>query len=598
MNSAFICACVTIILGILVYFLYVKNIRSLKKNMLLALTTGVFSIAFLIYPLQIEYKNTFTRVMASFIYALKCAGLGQNLQVLSRINLNEIDGLLSFILVNILFIAMPIITGSFIMTFIENIITKIGFTLLKNKELHIFSEVNSKSLLIAKKLQENKKARVVFTDVADVTDKSKINVKSVNMSGKITDIKFEKNKKMLNFYMISENEEENLHKTLELINKYKNRENIKINIVNNSEEASVILDSTDKGKISVEIINEKERAIFNLLDKTPLYLNSVDKTISILIVGCGKLGKEFLKNATWCSMMVGYKLEILVIDVNAEKVRDNIYVEAPEILDYYDIKFITADIKSDEAIMALKKRPKVNYILVSMDNDNKNLEASIMLRRFYLREFKREPIINLWILNEYKQEQILHIVNEKNNSYKLNAFGSFEDLYFRNNIVNSDIERIAEQIHLTYCPEDINFERYNLLEYNKRSSRASGLHIKYKIYSILQDRYTDDMKENLRLFRELYNDEIEEKLTRNEHDRWNAYTRSIGYIHASIDEVKNYYDKTNYYVHYLARMHPALVTFEELDNLSVELSKITGRNIDMVGYDRDIIKFIRDRVEF
>ena len=60
-------------------------------------------------------------------------------------------------------------------------------------------------------------------------------------------------------------------------------------------------------------------------------------------------------------MMVGYKLEILVIDVNAEKVRDNIYIEAPEILDYYDIKFVTADIKSDEAIMALKDRPKVNY---------------------------------------------------------------------------------------------------------------------------------------------------------------------------------------------------------------------------------------------
>lgn len=595
MNNAFICACVIITLGILVYFLYVKKIRSLKKNMLLALTTGVFAIAFLIYPLQEEYKNTFTRIMASFIYALKCAGLGQNLQILSRINLNEIDGLLSFILINILFIAMPIITGSFILTFIENIITKIAFTLLKNKELHIFSEVNSKSLLLAKRLQANKQARVVFTDV---TDKSKINVKSVNMSGKITDIKFEKNKKKLNFYMISENEEENLNKTLELINKYKDRENTKINIVNNSDETSVILDSTNKGKISVEIINEKERAIFNLLDKTPLYLNTLDKTISILIVGCGKLGKEFLKDATWCSMMVGYKLEILVIDVNAEKVRDNIYIEAPEILDYYDIKFVNADIKSDEAIMALKQRPKVNYILVSMNNDDKNLEASIMLRRFYLREFKREPIINLWILNEYKQEQISHIVNEKNNSYKLNAFGSFEDLYFRNNIVNSDIEKIAEQIHLTYCPEDINLERYNLLEYNKRSSRASGLHIKYKIYSILQDRYTDDMKENLRFFREVYNDDIEEKLTRNEHDRWNAYTRSIGYIHASIDEVKNYYDKTNHYVYYLARMHPALVTFEELDNLSVELSKITGKDIDMVDYDRQIIKFIKEKVKF
>lgn len=45
-------------------------------------------------------------------------------------------------------------------------------------------------------------------------------------------------------------------------------------------------------------------------------------------------------------------------------------------------------------------------------------------------------------------------------------------------------------------------------------------------------------------------------------------------------------------------MHPALVTFEELDNLSVELSKLTGKNIDMVDSDRKIIKFINEKVEF
>lgn len=595
MDSTFICACVVIALGFFVYLLYFKNKKTLKKNILLALVTGVFAIAFLIYPIQTEYENVFTRVMASFIYALKCAGLGQNLQILSRIDLSETNGMLYFILLNSLFIMMPVITGSFILTFVENIITKIAFTLLRNKELHIFSEVNTKTLLLAKRLQKEKNAKIIFTDV---DDKNKININSINMTGKITDIKFGKNRKKLNFYMMAENEDDNLTKTLELLKIYKDRPNTKINIVNDSAEAATILDSTNKGKVSVDIINENERAIFNLLDKTPVYLNSIDKTISILIVGCGKLGKEFLKDSTWCSMIAGYKLEILVIDINAEKVRDNIYIEAPEILEHYDIKFITADIKSDEAIEVLKSRPKVNYILVSMKDDDKNLEAAIMLRRFYLREFKREPIINLRILNEYKQEQISHIVNEKNNSYKLNAFGSFEDLYFEDNIVNSDIERIAEQIHLTYNPDDTKLEKYNLLEYNKRSSRASGLHIKYKIYSILQEKYTDNMKENLRLFREMYNDEIEEILTRNEHDRWNAYTRSIGYIKASIDDVKKYYEKTNHYVYYLARLHPALVTFEELDNLSIELSKLTGKNVDMVAYDRDIIKFINERVKF
>ena len=139
--------------------------RSIKKNIFLVLLTGIISaMTFLVYPLQQEYENIFTRIMASFIYAFKCAGMGQNLQILSRIDMKSINGQIYFTLMNLLFVLMPIITASFVLTFVENIISKITFLLLRNKELHIFSEVNSKSLLLAKRLQDDKKARVVFTD--------------------------------------------------------------------------------------------------------------------------------------------------------------------------------------------------------------------------------------------------------------------------------------------------------------------------------------------------------------------------------------------------------------------------------------------------
>ena len=108
--------------------------------------------------------------------------------------------------------------------------------------------------------------------------------------------------------MISQDEEKNLTEALELISMYKNREKTKIYVINENEETPVILDSTDKGKITVEIINEKERAVFNLLNNKPLYLNAIDNTISILIVGCGNLGKEFLRDSVWYSMMVVYSL--------------------------------------------------------------------------------------------------------------------------------------------------------------------------------------------------------------------------------------------------------------------------------------------------
>ncbi len=133
---------------------------------------------------------------------------------------------------------------------------------------------------------------------------------------------------------------------------------------------------------------------------------------------------------------------------------------------------------------------------------------------------------------------------------------------------------MAIQIHLCYDPEDTKLKRYNLLEYNKRSSRASALHIKYKIYSVLVEQFTDDMKVNQKLFRQKYTKKIEDILTRNEHERWVAYTRSIGYVYASIEEVEKYYEKSKNYVYYLARMHPALVEFNKLNKASKELSKI------------------------
>ena len=594
MKIAFMLAVLTIIIGIIVYALFFREKKNLKNNIFIALCTGVIAMTFLVYPLEVEYDNVFTRILASFFYAMKCARMGEDLKILSVINMNEANGYIYFIFMNILFVVMPIIAIGFILTFLENIFSKLAFLSLKDKELHIFSEVNEKSVLLAKKIPTSKNVKILF---ANVEDKSKVDKKIYCFKERITNINFLKNTGKISFYIISDNEEENLNMTLELIEKYKNRENTKINIVNSAAETVTILDSTDKGKISVEIINEKERAIFNLLNDTPLFLNNINKTISILLIGCGSVGKEFLKDATWCSMMVGYKLKILVIDKRANEIKENIDVEAPDFLKNYDISFLNADIKSNEAIETIKLRYDVNYILVSMDSDDKNLEAAIMLRRLYLREFQREPVINLWISNEYKRKQISNIVNEKKNSYNFNTFGSLDDLYYQNIIINSNLEKLAIQIHLAYDPKDVKLEKYNLLEYNKRSSRASALHVKYKLYSVLEEDFTNDMKLNQKLFREKYSKKVEELLTINEHERWNAYMRSIGYVYASIDDVKRYFEQTNNYIHYLARMHPNLVDFDKLDEVSQDLSNICNKKIDLKESDKQIVRLLYEKIE-
>lgn len=592
MREAFILCLIVILLTLAIYFLFFKKHKNLKFNIFFAFVSCIVSISILVFPL-LDFENIYLKILGSIMYAMKCAGMGQEIGILSKIDFGTMYGYAYFIVIIILFLAAPLLTVSFIIAYFEKLTTYIKLAFSKNKKLYIFSDVNDKSLTIAKNIIKRKSGTVVF---ANTKEKLDINIKSVKISKEITDVHINSKNDII-FYMISENEEKNLNDTLKLIDKYKNRDKTKIYVINKSEEAPIILDSMDKGKVVVDVINEKERAIFNLLNDKPLFLNTIDNTISLLIVGCGNIGKEFLKDSVWCAMMPDYKLKILIIDVNADKIKDNISVEMPELLDNYDITFLNADIKSNISMKELKSKKDINYILVATGNEDKNVDISIMLRRFFLREFNREPIINLYVENEYKQKQISTLVNEKGYSYDLNAFGNIHYLYKKNSIIDSELERLAIQVHLSYDPEDVELHRYNLREYNKRSSRASALHIKYKLYSVLKDKFTDDMKENLKLFRNIYSPKIEKILIKNEHDRWMAYTRSIGYVYASLDEVAKYYQKNKHYIHYLARMHPALVEFNELDNVSKKLSKITSKKINFVDSDKKIIKNIYEKVE-
>ncbi len=590
MKISFIFSLIVIVISIM-YLLFRKK-NNLKTNIVVGFITCIISISILVFPL-LEYTNDFIRGLASFIYAIKSIVMEQDLSVLARINLSSMMEYFYLILLVILFLLTPALTVSFIVSYLERIISNLKFIMSKNKKLYVFSELNDKSIILSKNLENKKKIAIIFCNVQDKKD---IGIKSIKLSDRVENIIFN-SKSDITFYMVDANEEENLNATLALIDKYKIFDKVKINIVNRTEETPVILDSMDKGNITVEIINETERAVFNLLNNTPLFLNTVDKTISILIVGCGNVGKEFLRDSVWCGMMPNYKLRFLVIDIKADIIKDNISVEMPELLSNYDITFVNADIKSNKAIEMINDRGDVNYILVSTDSDDKNIDVAIMLRRLYLRNFNREPIINLYIENDIKNKEIIRLSNEKNNGYNLNAFGSMHELYQNNNIIDSELEKIAKKVHLAYDPDDKDLKRYNLREYNKRSSRASAVHIKYRLKAVLGDIYIDDMKENQRLFKEKYNDKIEETLSRNEHDRWSAYMRSVGYVYVSCKEVAKYYKSNKHYVDYLARRHPALVEYDELDNVSKELSKITSKEVDLKESDTVIIRLLKDKIE-
>ena len=623
---------------IIIGFILLKRYKiDAKYRFLVIMGIGLLSLGIVVFPL-LDYKDNAIKLTNAFYYALKSITLNEDIAVLSKINLDNIFGWIYFIWTNMLLIALPFLTVSTLIAFMADLYTDYKFSKLKNKNLYFFSEINEKSAMIAKCHISNNNA-VIFTNVENEKDDKTDDFKAIKLSEKISEINFNKYDNNINIYMISKNEEQNLNDALEIMDKYKNKK-IKVYVINNTEEAPTILDSanreiinkiklterkkiltklgvsdkvvvdaevekkieeefmkvdlSDKEFVNVEIVNETERAIFNLLDKKPIYEGAINNVISLLIVGCGQVGKEFLKDALWCGMMVDYRFKALVIDIKADEIKKNIEVETPELLNNYDITFVNADIKSPNAIEAIEQVNDINYILVSMETDNKNLDTAIDLRRLFIRNYERKPLINIWIQNEYKKEQVNKLINENESAYDINAFGSIKDMYFDNKIVDSEIEKIGEKIHKAYRgnPAD-----YYLNEYNKRSSRASALHVKYKLYSILREKYSKNLSKDLKMFRDIYTEELEEILAKNEHDRWNAYMRTIGYTKATIDDVRRYYPILKDHKDYLGRRHPALVPFEELDNVSLQLQCI-GINKDLKSSDHDIVKMmLKDFIE-
>ncbi len=594
MIITFILSVVIIIIG----FTLLKKCKiDAKYRFLLIMGIGLLSLGILVFPL-LDFKDNAIILTNAFYYALKSITLNEDINVLSKINLHSVFGCIYFIWINVFLIALPFFTVSTLIAFIGDLLTGYKFRKLKNKNLYFFSEMNEKSIMIAKCYANNNNV-IIFANVEKNKDNKTDDFKSIILSEKIGEVNLNNYDNNITIYMISKNEEQNLNDALEIMEKYKNKK-IKVYVINNTEEAPVILDSANreiikklkendnKEYVNVEIVNEAERAIFNLLDKKPLYAGTIDNTISLLIIGLGQVGKEFLKDALWCGMMLDYRFKALVIDIKADEIKKNIEIETPELLNNYNITFVNADIKSPDAIEAIKQVNDINYILVSMETDNKNLDTAIDLRRLFIRNYERKPIINIWIQNEYKKQQVNKLINENQTAYDINAFGSIKDMYFDNKIVDSEIEKVGEKIHKAFGgnPAD-----YYLNEYNKRSSRASGLHVKYKLYSILRENYSNNLNENLKMFREIYTEELEEVLAKNEHDRWNAYMRTIGYTKATIDDVKKYYPILKDHRDYLGRRHPALVPFEELDNVSRQLQNI-GINKNLKESDHDIVKMM------
>lgn len=579
----FLSLSILIFTGSLLYS-YVKR-REQTKALTICFMGVLVATGFLVFPLFKE-KDQITNLINTVFYAVKITGMSGDFTILKQAPL-DLYPFFKYTLY-LYSVLAPVLAASVIVTFIGRKMDEFRSKRKTKKTVHIFSEVNERAILLAETLKQ-KNNKIIMCNIKDAKeyhDRIKQQDGIILRKG-MQDLDLEKYQGEIKIYALANDQNLNLKRTLELIEMYKNSSlNITIYLFSVEEEAQIILDSTDKGKIKTIITNEIEQMAYQVLDEMPLYQNVSDGKINVLIVGAGKIGMTFLKAISWCGQLIGYDLEIHVVDQYAEQRKQELLWQCPELKQpNYAIYFHQFDVNTasfKEMLEQYKKR--ISYVIVALGEDNQNLKTAVALRRYFLRE-KKEPLIGVAIENIEKKKQIQKLKNERGSSYNLYAFGGLEDLYGKKNILNEKIENLAKKVHLAYNPADQNLEQYYKIEYYKKSSRALALHMKYKIYMIMKTEQAtiSQLKEKLS------QKEIRDQLAQNEHDRWNAYMRADGYQTVSLEEVMAYEKIVHHHVYHLAKMHPGLIEFEKLDDLSKEIEKIEGRKVDFKKSDYDII---------
>ncbi len=583
--------CLSIMIFIATITFAYKGRKKQTRALWFALLGIIVATAFLVFPLY--YNNDIITVFINTIfYAIKISAMSGDFDILQSAPKELFDGF-KYILY-LYSVLAPILAAGVIISFISNEIDEIRAMKKTNKTVHIFSEINEKSVLLAGTLKQPDNI-VIFCDKVEKKEyyEQIKNKNGIILKKDITTLHLKQYLGEIRIYEISNNQDQNLNQTLDFIAKKKNM-NLTIYLFSMAEEARVILDSTEKGNIKTIVINESLQLVYQVLDEKPLYQNVKNGLISVLIVGAGKIGIEFLKTITWCGQMINYKLEIHIVDKKAETILKQLEWKYPELKKpNYEISFHEVDINTIDGKKILDNYCKnTNYIIVSLGDDNLNLNSAIALRRYFLIHHK-QPFIGFMIQNKEKKNQIEVLKNERGNHYDFYPFGSIEDLYGKKNILNEKIENLAKEVHLSYNPSDKNFLEYYKIEYYKNSSRATALHIKYKLYSIFGSEEVSTEEIKTRFSKK----EIRDALAKNEHERWMAYMRADGYQLALIDEVEKYEPMVHHHVYHLAKLHPGLVKFEELDSLSKKIEKVSGKKMDLKKSDYDIIDSIPEIIK-
>ena len=495
----------------------------------------------------------------------------------------------------IIFVAAPVMTASFVLSFFKNASAYTKYYLHRSKKIYYISELNERSLTLASNIisEGDRGSIVVFFDVdedsdeisSDMLDRAK-RLGAVCFHKEITEanLKPRPGKIERKFYFISENEDKNVNQALTLINDCRacslyNTRNTAFYVFSKTVDSEIMLDSVDNGNMIVRRVNENRNLVLNtFMEQKDIFGHYVErdgkKMVNALIIGGGSYGTELIKAICWCGQLPDYEINIHVIDKD-KNAKKRFALIAPELMKKsgtnkrgearYTINFYPdIDVFTTDFTDTLERIGDITVSFVTLGSDNTNVSVAMQLRsemaKLNIAKGVIEPHIYAVVYSTLKNDIILKNGGLKRfgeSNYDIRFIGDIRTRYSLNVVEQAELENIGMQIHMGWnnkqkdltdteglSPEELakrkkkeeeNKRKYNKYEYFRRGSIATAVHI--QILDNLEIEFPDDQSQQ-----------------ENEHSRWNAYMRSEGYVYA--EGVKDH----------IAHTHPDLDVYEALDD--------------------------------
>ncbi len=523
----------------------------------------------------------------------------------------------------------------------------------KSGNSHIFSELNEKSLCLARDIRNrDRKAVIVFADAHRNSSKKENQglfgdaeeLKAILTKRSVYDFNLFlqrplvfKNEREYTLYLIDEEETDNVKIGINLFNTY-HKKNLTINVFSSLESSEAFVDdavalySDDESvKAKLNLVNQAQIIAYDLLLKHPMYVAADrcnSKTISVMVVGTSSIAMECFKAAMWCGVMRNYKFKIRIVDSQENKTRfDYRFADIAEEFKKagveIDFDYIPAQINSAGFTDAVKSCRDANYIIVATDNDELTINTASVVHREIIREQVRrdeyvsgaEPTIIPVICNIDYYEAFVASNKNANLTDVFYPCGCYCDIYKTDTINDWVVDKMGSVIDALYNGKrEPDIKYYSLAQTKKRSCRANAVHTIYKLKDIGIDICLSNNKNRIVELKikgknklelieldklddyisklQIGEDNAVTFMNKLEHDRWSIFQVMDGWKSWNIDGILSVYGpkpRKKKQQHVGAKLHGCLMPYDGLGQLGEVLFNDSD---EFIKYDRRVVEFV------